>query len=555
MKKVILCAVLTVFGMNVSAKEKKVWEYSDGKLEKVFTIDVSSKSNEVLRLYDDGTYEHLKYSQKSSGREQVERSLGNYVINRSKITFSVPKEKSFSGKFRYGTFFYNGKLYSSFLDMKVRKKNELFRSTRDKKFFKPFFICLNSDEVVHNKESAEQLDLNRLMSFILKDKNTEEDKVMAIIQLIVGSIEYDYDGYHKDIYANKQDDVKGILAGNKRLAVCAGYSFVMKELCDIAGIKADKVHGNTKQTFADLMHLGGYHAWNIIEVEGEKRLYDVTWADDGETIDMRWVDVDPLVMIGTHFPDMKENQLVANPVSQEQFLNSAVITPISGSANPIAIHLPARQFAGNNFRMAIPGKHKIIASLVPSEMAETVYASELKSGSRSYSPKHIGSGHFDGDSTYFTIPLTEAINPLEIEIDGQIEIKTVVFKGGQSDLMNYYITKADKKRCDSYVKGVIAAIRVNDITKLKELVGSDNPLFFDKKGKLKLDKKVTLACLDWTGDLTSLTRTRHINMAMNDEGEYESTEEEELHIDIPDKLKLTLTFDGQVYTVSEIKTL
>ncbi|MFN6015803.1 MAG: transglutaminase domain-containing protein, partial [Flavobacteriales bacterium] len=330
--------------------------------------------------------------------------------------------------------------------MRVRKKNELYRITRDKKFFKPFFICINSDEVVNNKESADQLDLNRLLDYILRDKRREEERVMAILQLIIGSVEYDYDGYQKNIYANKQDDVKGILAGNKRLAVCAGYSYAMTSLCKLAGIKAEKVQGNTKQSFADLMHLGGYHAWNIIEIEGEKRLYDVTWADDGETVDMRWVDVDPLVMIGTHFPDMKEHQLVSNPISQEQFLNSPVITPITPSADPVAIHLPARQFAGNNFRMALPGKHTIIASLAPAEMAETVYSSELKSGSRSYSPKHVGSGHFDGDSTYFTIPLTEVINPFEIEIDGQIEIKTVVFKGGQSDLMKYYITKADKKR-------------------------------------------------------------------------------------------------------------
>ncbi|MFN5879798.1 MAG: hypothetical protein ACK44B_13085, partial [Flavobacteriales bacterium] len=205
MKKVILCALLTVFVMSVSAKEKKEWEYSEGKIEKVFTIDVSSKSNEILRLYDDGTYEHLKYSQKSSGREQVERSLGNYLVNRSKIIFSIPKEKAFSGKFRYGTFFYNGKIYQSFLDMRVRKKNELYRTTRDNKFFKPFFICINSDEVVNNKESADQLDLNRLLDYILRDKRREEERVMAILQLIIGSVEYDYDGYQKNIYANKQD--------------------------------------------------------------------------------------------------------------------------------------------------------------------------------------------------------------------------------------------------------------------------------------------------------------------------------------------------------------
>ena len=555
MRKVILFVVLTAFGLNVSAKEKKNWVYSDGKIEKVFEIDASGKTNEILRIYDDGTYEHLKFTQKASGREEVMRTLGNYVINRSKITFNVPEKKSFSGKFKFGTFFYNGKLYANLFDMKVRKKNELFRSTRERKYFKPFFICLNKDEVVSNSESAEQIDLKRLLDYILTGQKKEEDRVMAIIKLIVESVEYDYDGYLKNNYANEQDDVKSILAGTKRMAVCAGYAHTIKSLCDLAGINAEKINGHTKQTFADIMHLGGYHAWNVIQVDGEKRLYDVTWADDGETIDMRWVDVDPLVMIGTHFPDMSEDQLVSKPITQEQFLNAPVITPLVGSANPVAINIPARQFAGNNFRFVLPGKHSVIVSLVPVEMTETVYSGEANSGSRSYSPKHIGSGHFDGDSTYFVVPLTQAINPLEIEIDGHLEIKTVIFKGGQTDLMKYYISKVDRKHSDAYVKAVIAAIRLNDVKTLKELVGSENQVFFDKKGKLKLDKKVVLSCLDWTGDLTSLTKTRHISYSTLADGTIENTDELELHVDIPGKLKLTLEFDGQFYSIKNIQLL
>jgi hypothetical protein len=555
MKRIILFIVSLLTGITASAKEKIVWEYCDGKLLKVFTVDFSSNSHEILRLYVDSTFEHLKYNFKSGGREEVNRIIGKYLIKGSKITFTGPKEKGFSGKFHYGSFFYNGKIYSSYLDMIFRKKNEMLKTTKDRKFYKPFFICLNSEEVISNKEAAEQVDLKRLMDYILKDKKTEQEKMMAIIELIVRSIEYDYDGYLKNTYANNQDDVKNILAGTKRMAVCAGYAYSFNTLCQIAGLHAEKINGNTKQTFADLMHLGGYHAWNNVEIDGKKRLCDITWADDGKKIDMSWIDVDPLVMIGTHFPDNNADQLIAKPISQAAFLNLPVIRPTSASAKPIDLKLSAKQFAGDCFKLVIPGNHQVELYWVPPEMAETYYASEGNGLSRTYTLKQVGSAQVIGDSTYLSFPLTEAINPLEIAIDGQIEVNTVVFKGGQSDLMKHFISKANKKYSDSFVRGIIAAIRLNDVKALKQIVGASNTSFFDKKGKLKLDKSIAMACADWTGDLTSLTKTHHYSYKLNNQGNYDNAVSIEWHIDIPGKVKFTLENSTEGYTLQKIVKL
>ncbi len=551
----ILFTVVTAFGINASAKEKKAWEYCSGAIKKVFVINESSKSNELLRIYDNGSYEHLKFTQKPSDKEEVERNLGRYLVNRSQITFSAPTTKEFSGKFRYGTFYYNGKIYESIFKMKIQPKKELFRTSKNKKFFKPFFICLNTDEVVCNNEAAEQIDLNRLMSYILVNKKSEEEKVMSIIQFVVSSIEYDYDGYYKDIYANKQNDVKSIIAGNKRLAVCAGYSYTVTELCGLVGINAEKVYGYTKQNFSDLSYLGGYHSWNLIQVDGKQKLYDVTWSDKNKTIDMRWIDVDPLVMIGSHFPDLSAHQLLPNPISQEQFLSAPVVKPLVGSANPVNLSLLARQFSGSNFRIVIPGKHIITVSTFPSEITQKVYKSEGAAQSTSYTEMNIGSGHFDGDSTYFIAPLAKQINPLEIEIDGQLQLKTVVFKGGQTDLMNYFISTVNRKQSVSYIKGVIAAIRLKDVKTLKELVGSYNPLFFDKKGKLIIDQKVTMACFDWVGDISSLIRSTGMSFDFKGDGTSIKTVEEKLYIQIPNKIQFTLDFNGEIYSVKEIELL
>jgi hypothetical protein len=555
MKKVILFAVLTVFGLHAIAREKKEWIYTDGVLQHVFAIESSAKSTELLRLYDDGTFEHLKYTQKSSGKEEVQRNLGTFEIRKMKIHFNTPKEKDFSGKFRYGSFFFNGKLYTNLLDMKMRKKNEVFKRTSDQKFFKPFFICLNKNEVVNNSESAEQLDLQRLLDFILTGKRNEEEKVMSLIQLIAESVEYDHEGLRANKYANAQSDVKSILAGRKRLAVCAGYAHTFTSLCEMAGIKVETINGHTKQGFGELGNLGGYHAWNMAEVAGESRLYDVTWADDGETLDMRWIDVDPLVMIGSHFPDNAEHQLLSESFTQAKFLSTPVILPLQDGADPVALNIAARQFAGKNFRLALPGKHKVTVLQYPSGVADLVYTDELKGTVRSFTSKNVGSGHYDGDSTFFLVPLTEAINPLEITIDDQLEIKTVVFRGGQTDLMKHFIAQANRQYADAYVKGVIAAIRISDEKALKELLGDDNTLFFDRKGKLKIDKNMTLACLDWIGEVSALTKVNHTNISFSEDGEKVTDEFTTMHVDVPGKLRCTLEHDGVYYRVTNVELL
>jgi hypothetical protein len=555
MKRAIVLAVLFAFGLNASAKEKKQWVYTDGVIQAVFLIERSAKSTELLRIYDDGTFEHLRYLQKSAGREEVQRNLGMYIRKKNGILFNSPADKSFTGKFRYGSFFYNGKLYNSFFDMKVRKKNEAFSRTDNSQFFKPFFICLNSNKVVSNAEAAQQIDVKRLLDYTLIGKSKDEEKVMAIIQLIVESVEYDFEGLRSETFANNQTDTKSILAGRKRLAVCAGYAHVFAELCTLAGIQAENINGHTKTEFNELSFFGGYHAWNIACVGGERRLYDLTWADNGDKIDMRWIDVDPRVMIGSHFPDNSDHQLLFDPVSKDAFISTSIILPMKASAKFTPISVSSKQFAGSTFRITLPGKHTVSAMIFPEKLTELIYRGEGNSRSGTFSAINVGEGYFDGDSTYFTVPLTAAINPIEIEIDGELKVRTIAYKGGQRDLMSYFISKADRRYSDSYVKGVAAAIRLADESKLRELLGSSSAQFFDKKGKLAIDKKVIKACLDWTGDISALTKMKHSSYTMGDNNEIQAVHSTSIHMDIPGKLRFTLVHDGQLYAVTKIETL
>ena len=65
-----------------------------------------------------------------------------------------------------------------------------------------------------------------------------------------------------------------------RRAVCFGYSILFDSLCKIAGINAQVVPGYVREPWyeaRDTLYLDT-HAWNVVQVDGEWKIIDVTWA-------------------------------------------------------------------------------------------------------------------------------------------------------------------------------------------------------------------------------------------------------------------------------------
>ena len=68
--------------------------------------------------------------------------------------------------------------------------------------------------------------------------------------------------------------------------VCAGYSKTMKYLCDRAGIPCLYIAGGA---WAEIeASSSGNHAWNVMELDGKTVYVDVTWGDDGSSVDWSW---------------------------------------------------------------------------------------------------------------------------------------------------------------------------------------------------------------------------------------------------------------------------
>ncbi len=146
-----------------------------------------------------------------------------------------------------------------------------------------------------------------MVAYIISDVKDEREKVLELTKFICRSIDYDYDGCYYIKYAYKQSDIYGILMSHQRLAVCAGYAYIFDSLAKIAKIETREVDGYTKQSNNDFGRLSNLHAWNIVEIEGKEFNIDVTWADSKNGIEMKWMFVDPEIMILSHFPLEEKN--------------------------------------------------------------------------------------------------------------------------------------------------------------------------------------------------------------------------------------------------------
>jgi len=158
--------------------------------------------------------------------------------------------------------------------------------------------------------------IEELYSKIIKNNYTDEEKVYVIGKFIVENIKYG------------KRARKPINCVNTKEGVCQDYSELFKALCDIAQIECHIVTGNGKNSSTDIGFYNSNHAWNIIKINGEYKIYDLTWAAGYVSQDVFekrfnpfYFNSSPERFILNHFPDDSKWQLLDNPMSIKEFIS------------------------------------------------------------------------------------------------------------------------------------------------------------------------------------------------------------------------------------------
>ncbi len=171
---------------------------------------------------------------------------------------------------------------------------------------------------------------------ICAKSKTDIEKARAIFAWIGHNIEYDV-GLDSS-YCYSADGV-----WQHRKGACDGYAGLYVQLAKAVGLNVQKVSGQTKYDSSDYGSSLGSHSWILVHLADRDMLMDPTWGagsvsgtassrypyGDTFTYDYKdyWFDVDPYIMITTHYTSSKELQVLPVAVTLEQFKVLPGISP------------------------------------------------------------------------------------------------------------------------------------------------------------------------------------------------------------------------------------
>ena len=198
---------------------------------------------------------------------------------------------------------------------------------------------LEIDSYVRNCPNSIDKDLDQLVSYLDIIADSDIEKARAIYVWLAENISYDAKSINKNKYGH--NSALGVLKSKK--AVCAGYAKLFEILGKKMGLNIQFVTGYSKNDVLeeswDFMGEDGDHAWNMIKIDDEWRVFDATWGAGNGRDDARgrlvftkefsdnWFDLSPHEAIFSHFPEDTSLILTKPRLTLEKF-ESLQLIPI-----------------------------------------------------------------------------------------------------------------------------------------------------------------------------------------------------------------------------------
>jgi len=174
---------------------------------------------------------------------------------------------------------------------------------------------------------AVETSVEKLAAYLGEGRLTEEEKARAIFRWITDRVAYDVEGFLKGNYPDPSPE--NVL--RTRLAVCEGYARLFNALAQEVGLESELVAGRSKgygfSSEEAAQKKQADHAWNAVKLDGKWRLVDSTWGAGGmgpekkflKRFNEHWFSTRPEQFIYDHFPEEQRWQLLARPLSLQQF--------------------------------------------------------------------------------------------------------------------------------------------------------------------------------------------------------------------------------------------
>lgn len=192
--------------------------------------------------------------------------------------------------------------------------------------------------------------IDELVSYFSSKQSKPIEKARMIYVWLTDNISYDARAYN---VKNPGDNSPSTVFKSKK-AVCAGFASLYTELGEKMGLEIETISGVAKgyeyeEYVSDELEESINHAWNVIRIDGEWRVFDATWGEgygssnkkgkleSTKNFDESWFNVDPYHAIFSHFPAEMNQQFIDYPIPFKSFLTLPYLIPSafnSGWQNP-----------------------------------------------------------------------------------------------------------------------------------------------------------------------------------------------------------------------------
>lgn len=176
------------------------------------------------------------------------------------------------------------------------------------------------------------------LSSIVNQIDYKTDTIQAVYDWVAHTIQYDVaklrdiekgvnfykKGRYKNLEEYKADLLKKVI--KKKKGVCDDYSLLFHSIVRELGYNSFIVEGLTKKENGKVTKSSS-HSWNAVEVDGQWKLYDVTWGSGYvnekkkfvKKYSDKWYEVSPDDLIKTHLPFDPIWQLSESPFTYNDF--------------------------------------------------------------------------------------------------------------------------------------------------------------------------------------------------------------------------------------------
>jgi uncharacterized protein (TIGR02594 family) len=334
--KYALVIFLTLLNFSLSQAAQSTQAKSP-VLRSVFK-PLSKKSDhiELIRLYQDKSFEHLIYSPDREFKGGVSdatyykvlKNTGKYSMESGKMKLNCI-EKNFPCKLYGITLFVdNSKVYENRFRALFKKKEYVLRSAPKEKYSQPYFMDPENGRIVTNEDLESEVNVNDVVRYMMKGETEGRIKIKTIVAYLRENIQF------MDDETEDADKSISLLLGKSRRAGSKGIARLFAEMLKVAGLPSNVVEGELKSDPSAQTKHKTKHFWNKIRVGTNDQLYDISLGD-------RWMNVDPVLMVHSHFPLDETQQLLETPLTKEQFNRLAYSAPARENAKYISI-LPAK---------------------------------------------------------------------------------------------------------------------------------------------------------------------------------------------------------------------